>query len=92
MSEGVGQFIPLILIGLIIWFLVSRNKAKKLWKPFESEIIKDPKSELEKGKRHHAASSDDGSKLYDIRKFIRSFFKRIPVNDVVKNIKNTEKK
>ena len=91
MSDGFGQFIPLMLIALVIWFLVSRNKAKKLGKPFESPI-KDPKSELEKGKIYHAANSDVDSKLYDIGKSIRSFFKKIPVDNVVKNIKDTGKK
>ena len=91
MSDGFGQFIPLTLIVLVIWFLVSRNKAKKLGKPFERSI-KDPKSELEKGKIYHAANSDVDSKLYDIGKSISRFFKKIPVDNVVKNIKDTGKK
>jgi len=73
MSDGVGQFIPLILIGLVVWFFVVRSKAKKL----------DPRHQLdklEKAKRdfasqtHNSIEADVDSFLYNFARSIRVCF------------------
>ncbi len=80
MSQGVAQFIPLLLIGLIILFFVARSKAKKL----------DPRNELEKAKRisrifasemHKSDKVDTNSFSYNFGKSIRVCFQKYFVFD-----------